>query len=192
MSIVEIAAASPDGIGLPSSCQLDNVPQSSSFLEALLLCMSADQRANLLAAFTDGIIYVNRIPSLVTAIPLKLTRKAQEQLKAMSDEPPEVIAGHGGDSSEAFAAFKADLEAGVRLRCGRPDKTSNDALDKGISLQIESSHFFVSCRLYSQANFHNASLRGCPACRWNSACGRVTENDSMRRPPSCQGVWPSR
>jgi len=158
MSIVEIAAASPDGIGLPSSCQPDNVPQSSSFLEALLLCMSADQRANLLAAFTDGIIYVNRIPSLATAIPLKLTRKAQEQLKAMSDEPPEVIPGQGGDSSEAFAAFKADLEAGVRLRCGRPEKTSNDALDKGISLQIESSHFFISCRLYSQANFHNASL----------------------------------
>jgi hypothetical protein len=34
--------------------------------------------------------------------------------------------------------------------------------------------------------------RGCPGCRWNSACGRVTGNDSMRRPPSCQAAWLSR
>jgi transposase len=37
-----------------------------------------------------------------------------------------------------------------------------------------------------------AGIRGCPACRWNSVCGRVTDDDSMRRPLSCQGVWPSR
>jgi hypothetical protein len=30
-------------------------------------------------------------------------------------------------------------------------------------------------------------LRSCPACRGNSTCGRVTGNDSTRRPPACQG-----
>lgn len=105
MSIVEIAAASPDGIGLPSSRQPDNVLQSSSFLETLLLCMSADQRANLLAAFTDGIIYTNRVPSCAQTIPLKLTRKAQNQLMAMFGH----LSGTGPD------------RAGRGLHAGRPD-----------------------------------------------------------------------
>jgi hypothetical protein len=34
--------------------------------------------------------------------------------------------------------------------------------------------------------------RSCPACRWNWACGRVTDSDSMRRPPACQAARPSR
>jgi putative transposase len=34
--------------------------------------------------------------------------------------------------------------------------------------------------------------RSCPSCRWNSACGRVTDDDSMPRPPFCQETWPSR
>jgi len=29
--------------------------------------------------------------------------------------------------------------------------------------------------------------RSCPACRGKSTCGRVTGNDSTRRPPACQG-----
>lgn len=36
------------------------------------------------------------------------------------------------------------------------------------------------------------AFRGCPACRWNWACGRITEDNFMRRPPSCQAAWPSR
>lgn len=158
MSIAKIAAASPDGIGLPSSRRPNNVPQSSSFLEALLLCMSADQRAHLLAAFTDGIIYINRVPSCAHTIPLKLTRKAQTQLMAMFGHTPEGTEGSTGSPSEPFVALRADLEAGVRLNCGKPNTTSNSTSETGASLQIESSRFFISCRLYSQVNFRNASL----------------------------------
>lgn len=54
----------------------------------------------------------------------------------------------------------------------------------------------LSATTLAEQNFHlqvtiSFSQRT-PACRGNSACGRVTDDNSMRRPPSCQAAWPSR
>jgi hypothetical protein len=61
------------------------------------------------------------------------------------------------------------------------DKSREDEWDK---IQLES--------FQKTADTSSSNKRSCPACRGNSACGRVTENDFMPRPPVCQGAWPSR
>ena len=158
MSTAELADALPMGNDIPPSRPTEDVSASSSLLEALLLCLSLEERENLLAAFTDGVIYVNRVPSSNRSIPLKLTRKAQDQLQLAFRELSESAECGNGNCLDSFAHLKADLEAGVRLRYSGPYITPNSVHDKGVSLRIESSQFVVSCRLYPHTNTQRGSL----------------------------------